>query len=761
MSTLHFDKLSMHDRVAEPVTVGIPFPQGALHDPAAFGLRRDGAPQPCQTAVSATWEDGSVRWLLVHALVDLPGNAPCDLTFAWDGTIPRPEPATPVSACASGKSVELDTGPLCATLAGEGFDLVRQAVLAGQTVAEPGDFSGFRLTDADGRVFDTRDGTVDTIGLVDAGPVRAQVLVRGTHGGPAGSLLDYRATVTAWAGKPWIEVDYQFINREDGPVTLSSIGLAFRPRKASAGVNMDPRMALGEGHYRTSIRQGAGRRLLDQETILYQAVEHVVETFYGDFWADWTDGVQGLAITAYQAHQNFPKALAVSEEGIDVEILPADQPPLELLQGVAKTHRFLLHFHGEDTSLDEVCVRSLQFQYPDVAILPEAWHRESGVWDDLFPETRCRRLETQISDLGDRRGRGLGMLHWGDGPDHGYTNQGRGKGKLVWTNNEYDYPHAMFLYYARSGERRFRDCGLVAARHWMDVDFCHHSDDPLRQGGQPVHTAGHVTGGVTPSHEWTEGLLDYYHLTGQVEARDKAVAIADNILRHLDSPKFATAGGFAARETGWAMRGLVAVYLETRQPQYLAACDRIAGQFLEWKRDLGSFIAPYTSHTRVRVPFMTAIAVSALERYRQVKGDEAIGQLIVEEMDDLLTHCVMDDGRFFYKELPSLHRRLSSPREMEALAYAWENSGDRRFLEQVYLMMQVILERGLGGVAAGSRSKYIAEDAVVFDGPGPKSFAMTYPSLMVGYRVLAREGLLDELDYRRLPGADADRRVEE
>ena len=37
------------------------------------------------------------------------------------------------------------------------------------------------------------------------------------------------------------------------------------------------------------------------------------------------------------------------------------------------------------------------------------------------------------------------------------------------------------------------------------------------------------------------------------------------MIRHLESPKFSRAGGQQARETGWAMRGLIAVYIETRK----------------------------------------------------------------------------------------------------------------------------------------------------------------------------------------------------
>lgn len=752
MATIRFDKISMHDRAAEPVVLAVPFARGALTAAETFTVREGGddgrRALPCQVSTTSTWEDGSVRWLLARFLADLPGDTTHALTCGTDGVPVAPD--TPVTARTTDDGVLLDTGRLCALIPRAGFDLLRWVELDGRRVLEEGALGdGLFLVDGDGNRRSTRQGTVTRLEVVESGPVRAVVEVEGRHGDGDGTLFDFRVAITAWAGKPWLEIDYQFMNREDRAVHLSQIGLQLRPARDGGAGSGPVRSATGEGYYRTSVREGPGRRLLDQQTILYQAVEHVLETFYGDFWAAWGDDERGVAVTPFQAHQNFPKGIVVSEDGIDVELFPADQPAVEILQGVAKTHRLQLLFQPR-LDLEEVTSRSLQFQLPDVAILSETVYRDAGVWPPLFPERRCLRVDTRLTDLADRRGRGAGMLHWGDAPDHGYTNQGRGGGRLVWTNNEYDFPHGMFMNFARTGERRFRDAGLVAARHWMDVDFCHHSDDPLKRGGQPTHTAGHVTGSVTPSHEWTEGLLDYYHFTGQREALDKAVSIADNILRHLALPKFRDAGGFAARETGWALHGLAAVYDETRDPKYRTACDQIAGQFLQWQAERGAFIAPYTSHATARVPFMVAIAVNALKRYHTLTGDRRIAELIVSEVDDMLEHCVMDDGRFYYKELPSLQRRLGSPREMEALAHAYELSGERRFLAQLFRMMIDWVEGGLA--APGSWPKEIHEDAIVWTGPGPKEFAMAYPSLMAAYRVLAEAGVLDALEYPELPG---------
>ena len=743
MSEIRFDKLSKYDRQGEPITVAVPFSKGQLRGPEGFGIQDGEVSVFSQTEVTGQWDDGSVKWLLAHFLSDLPGNESHRMSFVCDGSVEASEPDPGVRVVEGSDGIEIDTGPLQVLCAREGFDLFREVKLNGEEIFRSGGFSGFYIVDEGGRRYETGKARVESIEVLDGGPVRAVVEFSGVHQGEEGVLFDFRVLVYAWSGKPWLDVEYQFINRErSGDVMLSEVGLVIRPEQSG-----EVKCAIGEGNViGTHIQEGTGELVLDKETIIYQEVEHVLETFYGVYWADWCDGEKGVTVSPFQAHQNFPKGLKVTEEGIDVGIFPAGQPSVKILQGVAKTHRFRFYFHGPEMSFDDVNVQSLQFQYADVGILPESWYRASGVWEDLFPEKRCLKLDTRIIDMADNRCRGLGMLHWGDGPDEGYTEQGRGKGDLVWTNNEYDFPHAMFLLFARTGERRFLDAGLVSSQHWIDVDFCHFSEDPLKMGGQPIHTAGHVTGGVTPSHEWTEGLFDLYHLTGKREAREKAVSIADNMLRHLESSKFSEGGGgFQARETGWALRGLIAAHVETGESRYLDACRGIGDQFVQWKEEWGAFLGPYTSHTQVRVPFMISIAVNALMRYYRATGDERAGALIVSEMQDMVDNCVMPDGRFYYKELPSLNRRLSEPLMMEALCHAYSLSGEERFLKHAYRELEMMLERGGGGRGGG---KSIVGDAVIFGGPGPKGIASTYIPLMVAYKTLSDSGMLDDIDYR-------------
>ncbi|MBN1815386.1 MAG: hypothetical protein JXA14_26375, partial [Anaerolineae bacterium] len=547
MNTLYFEKISRFDRRAEPVTVSIPFAQGKLIDPRALVIRDGDILLPVQRRVLATWPDGahpaggSVKWLLVHFQPDLPGNGDKTLRFEVVDELPEIEPQAMVKATETPHGVEVDAGPLSFFIPNAGFLPICDVRLGGVCLWGEAPFKGFTMR-CDGRGVSSASGPVE-LEIEEAGPLRAVVLVTGKHRLPdGGGYLDLHGRITAYAGKPYLAVEHQFVHAEEEPeLLLEAIDLAFVPQ-----ADGPPHLALGQGYYRTEIQESDGEALamaLDAETLLYQSNEHFIDSFYGDFWVDWRAGEVGLTLSIYQAHQNFPKKLCATKDGIVCSLYPGDAPPAPLLQGMAKTHRIQLHFHAADTPLQECSTRSLQFQLPDRPALSRAWFRENNPWlEDFFPERIPDRLITYMNRLHDERPKAVGMFHFGDAPDARYTNQGRGQGHTVWVNNEYDRPHACALYYGLTGQRRVLDSALVTARHWLDVDMCHYSPDPLVDGGLKAHTRYHVIGKVMPSHEWTEGFLDYYFLTGRTEALEAARMVAENILRHMARPELSTPG---------------------------------------------------------------------------------------------------------------------------------------------------------------------------------------------------------------------------
>jgi len=749
MVELRFEKLSKYDRRAESVSVAFPFPKGQLLDPSQLQILDGDELLFTQKHVTARWDDGSVKWLLVHFQVDLPGNASKTISAILNGEKAEASlPAQHVRVTETDEGVTVNTGPLELKVRKSGFDLFHEAFFEGQRIGLPGFISGFYVVERDGKRYTTAEDEAE-VAVEETGPMRGVVVVSGKHRCGTETFLDYRVRIIAYAGKPYVEVEYQFINRErKRAVSLGEVGLKVQMEPAG-----EPHLAIGEGYYGTHIEKSseALETCINAETIMWQSNEHIEECYYGDFWADFTDERSGVAVSIYQAHQNFPKALRVDRQGVTVSLYPSTEEAVEILQGVAKTHRIMFHFHKPSFDLEEVSSRSLQFQLPDQATLPERWYAEAGVWPErVFPNRLCRRMELFLVDLIESRSKGLGMLSFGDGPEAGYTEQGRGRGEIVWSNNEYDPPHVLFMQYARTGERRFRSIAEAAAQHWIDVDFCHFSEDPLREGGQVIHSARHVTGGVTISHEWVEGLLDFYHFTGKREALEKALAIGENIMRHLRSPTFQRLGYFQARDTGWALLALLALYRETYDKRYLEVSKEIVKSFLEWKEKFGTFLAPYTNHTQIRVPFMITIAANSLMRYYWITNDERVKKTIIEVTDDLIEHAVMRGGIVYYKELPSLQARGATPHLLETLSYAYELTRDQKYLKTALHQLEYMLDRGSrrGGIPG---RKEIKGDSIVkgYGLPGPGfAFASSFISLLTLYYSTSENGLLDYLDYK-------------
>ncbi|MEM7531948.1 MAG: hypothetical protein AAF639_07225 [Chloroflexota bacterium] len=747
MNTLYFEKISQFDRTQEPVSVSIPFAKGRLIDPATFGIRDQADVLMTQRRVLARWDDGSVKWLLVHFQPDLLGNRGKTFTFDVDVADVTPQMDATVKLTKRDDGIHVDTGPLSFRIPNEGFWPITDVQLNGRSLWQSHPMQGFELHCGDMRL-----GTMAspvTLEIEEEGPLRVVMLLSGKHQlADGGSYLNFRGRITAYAGKPYVEVEHQFIHKEeDAECTLKSLTLDFKPTMQG-----DPQVALGEGFYRTGIEEVDTAqtseplsRCLDAETLLYQANEHYVDSFYGDFWADWCDDRGGLAISHYQAHQHFPKRLTVGRDGIICDLYPESESPAPVLQGMGKTHRLLLHFHTADTPLTDISTRSLQFQLPDRPALSRAWYRENNPWGEtFFPEKVPTRLMNLFGKLHDGRPAAMGMFHFGDAPDAGYTDQGRGKGETVWVNNEYDRPHACTLFYGLSGQRHVLDSGIVSARHWLDVDFCHYNPDPLIDGGLRMHDRYHATGKVVPSHQWVEGFLDYYFLTGRRESLDAANSVADNILRIMATPRFSTPGATAVREGGWALRAMVGMWLGTGEEKWRVEARRIVDLFLDWSDEYG-LIMPYTSHSMPRVVFMISLTVNSFARYLLIEKDERIEKLIVDSMDDLIEHCLGPDGIFYYKELPSLRRSAPTPHVLEALTYAYRITHNERYLKIAARQFAALAEQPIG--AWGGKKVIDSSGAVIAGGGGGRIFADKYTSVLIFASEAANLGLLDWYEY--------------
>ena len=136
---------------------------------------------------------------------------------------------------------------------------------------------------------------------------------------------------------------------------------------------------------------------------------------------------------------------------------------------------------------------------------------------------------------------------------------------------------------------------------------------------------------------------------------------------------------------------------------------------------------------------MISIAAGSLMRYYRIRPDEHVRQMIVDAVEDMVDNCMLEDGTFYYKELPSLARSGNNPLIMEALVYAWELTGDRKYLEAGKVTFENTIE---GNKLSVGGTKTHVNDAVIQAGDGTKTFAQSFLPLAIYYKAAAEEGII-------------------
>lgn len=823
MLDIYLDKLYRYPRIQECVSVAVPFKKGELKSISEIAVLQNGKECIIQPEVTSSYDDGSVKFLFISFMADLPANKRTKVILSvsseeydkaveasklsYDNPIEKDENVHKAEVCV--KKTEagytVNSGELEFDVS-DNSESIFTRLVDGRKIYTEENFEGPVLKDREGNDYKMSIGEWR---VVKPGPVevtlsaKAYNVVEADKDGNTASIdkedkkgiknknIESEIRITAYAGKPWVNISYRIINTSDEELNIKSLVFYIKKSKDSritdklVHIDMasgndstgcgdiltdnsnnngpifmtrgigeldmiehrapvsDIRTMVATSNYKTSFIIGKNgeevNETIDDSYLIKEANEHYAEVLYGTFMADYTDADDGFCVTVHQAQQNYPKAIKSCAEGVAVMLVPEGVGEITMQSGMAKEQNFLIHWHSPETHIWEIDNRSLIYQMPDRPYIAPQIFKESGAMLDVFPDKYDEDVEIALMAKADGHSRCYGMLNWGDTVDMGYTVQGRGGGKPVWSNNEYDYPHACALMYARTGVRRFLDYLIVAAKHWMDVDVCHYSSNPLRIGGQWEHTAGHCKNGVMVcSHEWVEGLLDYYHFTGDERGYETAVGIGENVLRLLETPMYQVPGEANARETGWALRTLIALYVETNDKKWLAKCDWIIDSFKKWEEEYGDWLSPYTDNTAIRVGFMISVAVGSVMRYYRVFPREDVKQMLIHAVDDLVENCYMDNGLFYYKELPSLARNGNNTLLLESLAIAYELTGDASYLKYGLKTFRKTINEASGGAVG---IKTITDDAVICKGDSGKSFAQSFIPLTTFYNAISKNDM--------------------
>lgn len=554
MINLHLEKLYRYPRIMEPMWIAVPVKKGQLSGASDVSVYDGTEKLPVQTKVTARYDDGSVRFLFTRFMGNLPGNSAKDFSLYLDEKDRREYVEdSAVQECASdaGQLVvtqnadgfAVDTGTLCFRVKNFSENLF-DTLMCGRQLYEREQFLGPYLCDGMGTKYNV---TIDRWRVVEEGNVCTILAATGSNDTEFGGCEEsnhyrFEIRVTAYAGKPWLEISYRLFNTSESPLKIKSLvfsvmsgngmeqditladmndasyidstgcgdiseaienenALVYRTRGTKELLHIEElapaqgvRTCAGASNYKTDFVIGRDGTQVNKaaydKALLMEGNEHMAEVLYGTFFADRTDADGGVCATIFQAQQNYPKAVKADKDGVYVMLVPEGFNDVVMQSGMAREQRFMLHFHEADEHIAELDNRSLIYQMPDRPIIAPYVYKNSGAVPDVFADKVNADIDMLLISKADARARSLGMLNWGDTIDWNYTKQGRGGGAAVWVNNEYDFPHACALMYMRMGIRRYLDFCMVHASHWMDVDVCHYSADPLKIGGLTEHTKG-------------------------------------------------------------------------------------------------------------------------------------------------------------------------------------------------------------------------------------------------------------------------------
>ena len=565
--TVRFARMQGRLTAREPITLGVPFPRGAVRDTARLTLAdRNGDPVPMDAIVTERWPDGSVRWALVDFVASSAGLHHARYRLSLDGT-PRPGPHA-VRVETAGASLQVHTGPARFTVASGG-----QAIFE-EVLATPG---GLRqqlgtivVTDGEGRGWPMQ---IAHASCEHRGRLRTTVKLEGTAGPARDPLVELTVRVQFFAGTSAVRVAVTMANTrrarhpggiwelgDPGSVHLrdASVSFALRASKLAAQCSIEPAHEMEPFERWLQIRQHSSRAC----TIASHGSMREGRRATPAVLVDDLAGRLGLAVEYFW--QNCPREIDVQPRACTFRMFPR-QPgeTYELQGGERKTHRFTLILGDDPAARDAV----YWGREASVAAAEPAWYcaasavahlsasSESGdaryerlVASAIEGEHSFERKRLVIDEFG---WRDFGDIY----ADHENAFSGAGQPIVSHYNNQYDAVGGFAAQFMRSGDLRWWRAMNELAWHVTDIDVYHTDrDKPAYNHGLFWHTfhyvpAGRCThrsypahpkvsgGGPANEHNYAAGLRLHWLLTGDAESRATAIGLAEWVIAMDDGRK--------------------------------------------------------------------------------------------------------------------------------------------------------------------------------------------------------------------------------
>jgi len=689
-----------------PVTCGVPLPASRVKRVDEITLRDPaGRFVPIQAAPLNRWPDGSLRWVLLDFIASGPAKPE---PWRLDSNAPRqepPAPPEPVRVRRSGEKVRISTGAITIAMGGERARLIDSVTLAASRDKVAGPLTGELMVQR-GSGDEPYIPEVEKLEITARGPVRATVEATGrlvSRRNAADSIGRFVFRLNAYAGQPFVRVFFRIFNDTPSALRIERFGLALEA-DGNREVWCGECGAIGPGQDVAITQPAADRFMVEQGG-------HTAAS--GQRSQGWIAAVGDHGVTVATVRhfwQLFPKALHANGGRISADLLlsgaeftlsaaegltPRDAASgeaaptagcYEPVAGEAKRHELLLAFLPAQATQADATALVKSFSRPP-RLFSSEWFCASGGLGYAAPHSA-----TQFAELHELQQKTYGevgptVLNGTPGirsfPDSlGYTGK-----PDQWRNNYYDIMQGTLSEYLMSGDPRWFDRGEDQCLRCVDVDTCHGRPD------HPDWLGVLYAPGVNHTTSWwsamlrAEGMDTYYRLTGDPDARQAFVGVADFIVR-----QGAGIGSVSVRDHAGALIALVRACDETGDRKYLAAARRLAHDAMsriDPRR--GCYAEVHGNHNyRGNVPWMCAQLMEPMYLYYRQSGDVDAAKAVVGLAESIMEDNTSTAGPGDYFGYSHNPHYLRNPKHSDynvliapAVGYAWELTGDPAFAQSM------------------------------------------------------------------------------
>ncbi len=361
-----------------PMSVGVPFPRGALSDADNVRLVDSaGNELPLQTLVTARWSRfGAVKWMLCDFTIDLDGG-PRQLFLEYGPDISRRE-SPPMSVVEGDGFPDLDAGRI--RVADGAVQFARSPQLPHEVVLSPAALSGAFVQRGDGRRYQM---LATTPGVVEqSGPVKTLVRRTGWYVDvDSGDRFCQFVTRTIfYRDSPLVRIFHTWIFTGDGNAdTIPEMGWRF-----------DTAAAPQQDVILSAFEDGAW---LDSRMLVQYDFDSYLLSDGSQIEGGRAPGVLGLTVNDTRLvfgvrdfWQNFPSELEIDDDGFTFYNWPRHNPPATFERPVHRDDAFRLRFAHEGEALSF----ALPYEYTEDEIWREATRNGAVAelhWSRHRPET--------------------------------------------------------------------------------------------------------------------------------------------------------------------------------------------------------------------------------------------------------------------------------------------------------------------------------------------------------------------------------------